>query len=224
MNVDVSKQNISNDDGGGVGNIDDELGISAYNYNFDAIDFKEELLKEQKIANGGRVRFTFDTGRTPLWAAAIQRQYKLVISSVDVPWLFDLEDDPYELINYFDESSHADVRDLLLKRLYKVMEEHSIPLSKYANIIFWNTPNCVDSKDRIAYTNGQGKVKALTCDELDRSSNECDNFPFRKLCPVTCGTCCEDSLDKVLWLEGELRTCDELLDQSCNKRKVQQVS
>ena len=35
------------------------------------------------------------------WVAAFDRRYKLVLSSLDKPWLYDLEKDPDELVNYF---------------------------------------------------------------------------------------------------------------------------
>ncbi|UCD00082.1 MAG: sulfatase [Phycisphaerales bacterium] len=42
------------------------------------------------------------------WLAAVTRRYKVVYSPKDNPWLFDLEDDPDELTNYYQDPSYRD--------------------------------------------------------------------------------------------------------------------
>lgn len=54
------------------------------------------------------VVFMRGTGLEPGWVAAVTRRYKLVYSTRDDPWLFDLEKDPDELTNFF---THSDYRD-----------------------------------------------------------------------------------------------------------------
>ena len=183
---------------------------------FDGIDFTDELLNEKDVTNNRRVRFTFDTGKSPVWAAAISQQYKLVVSGMDVPWLFDLDADPYEIRNFFDEETHIEERDRLLYRMFTALKEHNIPLSGQTNFMFWNTPDCIDSRDRIDI----GENRAITCDDLDPSSNKCSKPKFKRLCPVTCGVCCQNSDGKDLWVRGELRQCSNL-NELCSKSKVQ---
>ena len=43
------------------------------------------------------------------WLAAVTRCYKVVYSPKDDPWLFDLEGDPDELINYYQDPAHKDI-------------------------------------------------------------------------------------------------------------------
>jgi uncharacterized sulfatase len=47
------------------------------------------------------------------WLAAVTRRYKVVYSPKDDPWLFDLQADPDELMNYYQDPAYKDVlRDL----------------------------------------------------------------------------------------------------------------
>ena len=47
------------------------------------------------------------------WVAAVTNRHKLVFSSRDEPWLFDLEKDPDELTNFFRQADYREtVRDL----------------------------------------------------------------------------------------------------------------
>ncbi len=43
------------------------------------------------------------------WLAAVTRRYKVVYSPKDDPWLFDLEGDPDELINYYQDPACKDI-------------------------------------------------------------------------------------------------------------------
>ncbi|MCL4205778.1 MAG: sulfatase [Pirellulaceae bacterium] len=53
------------------------------------------------------------TGLEHGWLAAVTKRYKLVVSTSDEPWLFDLENDPDELVNRFRDSAYRrTVREL----------------------------------------------------------------------------------------------------------------
>lgn len=59
------------------------------------------------------IRSTGAPGATKGWLGAVTKRYKLVYSSVDDPWLFDLEKDPDELENFFTKPPYRQtVRDL----------------------------------------------------------------------------------------------------------------
>jgi len=59
------------------------------------------------------VTFVRSTGEVPGWLAAVSDRYKLVYSTRDDPWLFDLEEDPDELVNRFgDPACRETVREL----------------------------------------------------------------------------------------------------------------
>ena len=182
---------------------------------FDGIDFSKELLNTKNETNWSNIVFTFDTGKTPMWAAAIKRNYKLVMSSSDVPWLFDLDKDPYEIVNHFDRPGYSKIQQELQDALYVEMKEHKIPLSEHTRFIFWNTPICYDSRDSIKI----GPNAYVTCADLDSTSDKCSKERFKKLCPKTCDSCCTDTMNKPFWLEGELKYCSELKD-FCRKKMV----
>ena len=60
------------------------------------------------------------------WVAAFDRRYKLVISSLDQPWLYDLEKDPDELVNYFGREGYEEqfirLKDELINQMKKFKE------------------------------------------------------------------------------------------------------
>lgn len=182
----------------------------------DGIDFTPELLSPKLKTNWDNVAFTFDTGKTAQWAAVIKNQYKLVVSSFEIPWLFDLNEDPFEIINYFDDPNYQEISTELLDHLFWTIRTQDIPLKYASSQMYWSKPDCFDSKDRIQFFD-----KAVTFADLEKNSIECTNRPLvRELCPITCGTCCKNSVAKPLWHRGTLKYCSDL-KQFCNSLKVQ---
>jgi len=55
------------------------------------------------------VTFVRGTGNQPGWIAAISDRYKLVYSTHDLPWLFDLQSDPEETVNRFADPQYRQV-------------------------------------------------------------------------------------------------------------------
>jgi arylsulfatase A-like enzyme len=51
------------------------------------------------------------------WLAAVTKRYKVVYSPKDGPWLFDLQDDPDELMNYYQNPAYKDVLRYLAQAL-----------------------------------------------------------------------------------------------------------
>ena len=62
-----------------------------------------------------------------VWVAAFDQRYKLVLSSADKPWLFDLQKDPDELRNFFGREGYQDVTKRLKKELLSQMKEFKEP-------------------------------------------------------------------------------------------------
>ncbi|MCA9130516.1 MAG: sulfatase [Planctomycetales bacterium] len=58
------------------------------------------------------------------WVAAVTDRYKLVLSPQDTPWLFDMQLDPDELVNYFESPSHKTTRQYLAAALAKYGPAH----------------------------------------------------------------------------------------------------
>jgi len=61
------------------------------------------------------------------WVAGIDRRFKLVLSTADRPWLFDLEADPDELVNAYNAPEHQATAQRLMKALMAQMKQFKEP-------------------------------------------------------------------------------------------------
>mmetsp|Transcript_17698 Transcript_17698/g.22337 ORF Transcript_17698/g.22337 Transcript_17698/m.22337 type:complete len:181 (+) Transcript_17698:1-543(+) len=155
------------------------------------------------------------------WAAAIMKQYRLVVSGIDVPWLFDLNQDPYEIYNFYNRNNAEleSIQEKLQNALFNAMPQYEIPLYLAQNrVVYWDKPACIDSNDRLPTEEVNG-----VCSDMGVSTpfvDGCHQENFAKHCPVKCGTCCSDSNGEMLML-GELSSCDELGRwKTCRRRKI----
>lgn len=79
-----------------------------------------ELFTKSDAAKGWKdITFMRGTGSgdSVNWLAAVTARYKLVFSPVDNPWLFDLEKDPDELTNFFEDPAYRRTVRFLAKDL-----------------------------------------------------------------------------------------------------------
>ncbi len=53
------------------------------------------------VEKGNQVTFLRNSGTEPQWVCAVDERFKLVLSVNDQPWLFDAEQDPDELLNFY---------------------------------------------------------------------------------------------------------------------------
>jgi arylsulfatase A-like enzyme len=84
---------------------------------FDGEDFLADLQSNEMVANDVTKTAYFKTSE---WKSVASSQFKLVIGGSDnqyKPWLFDLEKDPDELVNFFDDKEYDKVKDFLMKKL-----------------------------------------------------------------------------------------------------------
>jgi len=196
------------------------MGVKNTDVGFQGVDFSNALLNDQQLVDSNTVRFVTDSGKKAKWSAAVMRQYKLILSDNDVPWLFDLNRDPFEIINYYGGNGVANVQDNLEAKLIEAMVKYEFPLAMKNFLIYLDIPACRDSHDRLP-TNAVGaKCSDLgdTVPILDR----CEKTKFQNHCPVTCGTCCEDS-DGDVFLSQNFLNCSQLANSGqCNLNKVKQ--
>lgn len=167
------------------------------------IDASSEIFEDQMISkNDNQIRFLTDSkGRD--WMAAITNRYKLVLSAYS-PWLFDMEVDPDEILNFYEDPNYADVVAMLQGPLIEASKKFKFSINKKSFIA--NTPSCKDSIDEIE--NWQGKV----CEDVSSSefSGACQVWEFvQNSCPKTCGQCCSDSEGEI-WIFKALRTCADM--------------
>ncbi|MEN8128410.1 MAG: sulfatase/phosphatase domain-containing protein, partial [Planctomycetota bacterium] len=61
------------------------------------------------------------------WVGAVTQQYKLVLSSDDKPWLYDLAEDADELVNYYDKPECKDVVKAMSQALIDYGQKYKDP-------------------------------------------------------------------------------------------------
>jgi len=186
---------------------------------FQGVDGSSELLSSESISrNEGKIIFSFDAGNAPNWAAAIKDGYKLVISRNDTPWLFDMNRDHDELINYATSEWHqpifAQLRDVLTGAMIKFQG----PLLEQTSVLYLDVPACLDLDDKVHLNSRRNsstrRNERLTifCDDIGVriSKGRCMGFEqVRQQCPVNCGTCCMDSHGTML-VDSQVKGCSSL--------------
>lgn len=85
------------------------------------------LSKEQKITDD---RITYVTNAGSQWITAVNNRYKLVLSIKDDPWLFDLQEDPDELINFYKDEKYAAVISKMQAELLRQMSFYKDPIAE----------------------------------------------------------------------------------------------
>lgn len=71
-----------------------------------------------------------NAGVKPAWVAGVSDRFKLVVSMNETPWLFDLEQDPDELKNYFGKPDTEAVCQSLASALLEYGEQNNDPFIK----------------------------------------------------------------------------------------------
>lgn len=87
-----------------------------------------------------QVTFLRNSGTKPVWVAAVDARYKLVLSVNDQPWLLDSEADPDELLNFYGRPGAAEATRRLAKELAKY--------AKHASDSYLSAPKIKESLDR----------------------------------------------------------------------------
>lgn len=90
------------------------------------IDDSKILLSDEMEVNSDRIIYITDSPFN-VWTAATDGDYKLVLSCRDTPWLFDLEKNPQETINYYSDPAYKEIAEKLQKELLSQMELYKDP-------------------------------------------------------------------------------------------------
>ena len=186
---------------------------------FQGVDGSQDLVSnKQLVKDGSQIVFSFATGNTPDWATAIRDGYKLVLHTEDIPWLFHLNNDPEEMINFIDSPWLQEIKHQLQDALVKALTDYNIGLATETPFIYLDKPACIDSKDVLPIIK-TGKL----CKDLGTSVNMIKCQKKKKVsnhCPFTCGTCsCEDSTGK-FWYEGADFACNTISNNMCSVEKI----
>ena len=105
---------------------------------FHGRDFSKLLTKgsnEKKLEDWNDVAFCRGTGEKNGWIMAVSDRYKLVVSSNDQPWLFDLERDPDEMINMVSNAGYREVGMKLATELEGYVKKFEDPRKDSPKIV-----------------------------------------------------------------------------------------
>lgn len=80
------------------------------------------------------ITFVRGTGGEQGWLMAVTDRYKFVVSPSDPPWLFDLERDPDEIINFFEHPGYREIVQQLATQLHAYGRQHHDPFIEVARI------------------------------------------------------------------------------------------
>ncbi len=86
----------------------------------------DTYLSDELIIESDRIVYLTDCPFNT-WTAAIDGRYKLVLSCRDTPWLFDLKEDPNEMINKYSDPQYKDIAKKLQAELLRQMEQYAEP-------------------------------------------------------------------------------------------------
>ncbi len=95
------------------------------------------FLNKQAVVDSDEITYMRAHGVDPGWVAAVSERYKLVLSKQDVPWLFDLEEDPDELTNLYGHPDYPEISEVMTRRLVELMKMAKDPLLNEADIRKW---------------------------------------------------------------------------------------
>ncbi len=101
------------------------MGIKS-NVKFHGLDTSKDFLSsEKKITDESRITYFAKTGGW--WVAAVTNRYKLVLDKKEKPYLFDLEKDPNELINFYNDKNYKEIAEKMQKELFVMMNKFKEP-------------------------------------------------------------------------------------------------
>ena len=101
------------------------MDVDADDMEFHGIDGSNEFLADEAESTGDRIIYITNAGGR--WVAAADHRYKLVLSHLETPWLFDLEKDPNELVNLYGDSEYKAIGETLKIELIRQMKAFGEP-------------------------------------------------------------------------------------------------
>ncbi|OEJ98814.1 hypothetical protein A8C32_06400 [Flavivirga aquatica] len=95
------------------------------NTKFHGLDTSKDFINKKKEITSDRITYYAKSGGW--WVTAVNDRYKLVIDKREKPYLFDLEKDPDELINFYNHKAYASIVKTLQIELFKQLEKYKEP-------------------------------------------------------------------------------------------------
>lgn len=110
------------------------MGVKAGLPKFHGQDTSGDFLSPDKEVLTDRVVYMTNAGGR--WVAAVSSRYKQVLSTSDDPWLFDLQKDPDELTNFYNNPEYGPVVEKLQTQLIAQMKRYGEPAMAAGNLIY----------------------------------------------------------------------------------------
>lgn len=95
------------------------------NVKFHGTDTSEDFLNEKLEINSDRITYYAKNGGW--WVTAVTDRYKLIIDKNEKPYLFDLEKDPDELVNFYYDKKYASIAKKMQTELFKQLKKFDEP-------------------------------------------------------------------------------------------------
>ena len=92
---------------------------------FHGLDTSKDFTNDEKVVNSDRITYYAKSGGW--WVTAVNDRYKLVIDKNERPYLFDLETDPDELTNFYNDKAYADIAKMMQTELFKQLKKYDEP-------------------------------------------------------------------------------------------------
>jgi uncharacterized sulfatase len=108
------------------------MDVDADDMNFHGVNGSAEFLCEAAESTEDRIIYITNAGGR--WVAAADHRYKLVLSPLERPWLFDLEKDPNELVNVYRKSEYKEIAETLQAELIRQMKAFGEPALEKGNL------------------------------------------------------------------------------------------
>ncbi|MEX0325040.1 MAG: sulfatase [Puniceicoccaceae bacterium] len=108
------------------------MDVDTADLTFHGVDGSDEFLAVQVESTGERIIYITNAGGR--WVAAANHRYKLVLSHLDEPWLFDLESDPHELVNLYRNPDYKAIGEALKIELIRQMKAFNEPALEKGNL------------------------------------------------------------------------------------------
>ena len=99
------------------------------------INAKDDFISNEKEVIDDRI--TYMTSSNQTWVAAMNYKYKLVVSVSDTPWLIDLEKDPDEETNYYNDPKYQSTAKELASALREKLKTYKDPIISSGRKLRW---------------------------------------------------------------------------------------
>ncbi len=92
---------------------------------FEGIDASTDFTSKTKEVEDDRITYFAKNGGW--WVCAVNNRYKLVIDKKEKPWLIDLEKDPFETKNFYNNPEYKEIATNMQKELFVQLKQYKEP-------------------------------------------------------------------------------------------------